>query len=399
MKRKKKALIIGCGIAGPAAAMMLKRAGCEPVVYEAQPEPDDYAGLFLNVGLNGIRVLEELGADAFIRKEGFEMRTMSFWNGKGKRLGQLVQSSGEPHGYTVKRGVLHKALREEAERQGIPIRFGCRLADIRMSGNRVEAVFRDGSADEGDFLVGCDGLHSAVRSIILPGAAQPSYTGLISFGGYARGGKVRHEPGVQHLVFGSKAFFGYLVQEDGEIYWFGNIGYPGTPTRRDLQAIPQAEWRGMIRDLYAGDAEPVPDIIRRTDTEIGVYPIYDMPSQNEWHRGLAVLAGDAIHATSPNAGQGAALALEDAMALALCIRDIENTERAFSAFQRMRRERVERIVRYSRSIGQRKHATHPVQTFFRDLMLPLFLKSASKRSHDWMYGYRLDWNRKLGGDL
>ncbi|MFM1654986.1 FAD-dependent monooxygenase [Brevibacillus sp. B_LB10_24] len=108
-----------------------------------------------------------------------------------------------------------------------------------------------------------------------------------------------------------------------------------------------------------------------------------------------VLVGDAVHATSPNAGQGASLALEDAMMLVKCMRDLPNMEQAFSMFQKLRRDRVERIVKYSRSIGQRKHATNPVQVFFRDLMLPKFLKQANKDSLGWMYDYQTDWKEKI----
>ncbi|NGQ96892.1 FAD-dependent monooxygenase [Brevibacillus sp. SYP-B805] len=398
MGRKKRALIIGCGIAGPAAALFLKRAGCEPLIYEAMPVHDDYAGLFLNVGRNGMRILQELGMDGFIRREGFEMRIMSFRSGSGKWLGRVGQPLGEPQGFTVKRGLLHSALREEAERQGIPVVFGKKLVDLHMAGGMVTACFDDGTSATGDFLVGCDGIHSRARNIILPNAPEPAYTGLISFGGFAHSTTIPHEPGVQHMVFGKKAFFGYLVRENGEIYWFGNMDYPGTPTRRDLQAFPAAEWRQRITALYRDDVEPVPEIIRLTEGEIGVYPIYDMPAQTVWHSGSAVLVGDAIHATSPNAGQGASLALEDAMMLAKCVRDIDNVEQAFAAFQALRQERVERIVRYSRSLGQRKHATHPVQVFFRDLMLPFFLKAANRHSHAWMYDYRIDWNEPVHGE-
>lgn len=395
MTTQKKALIIGCGIAGPAAAIFLKRAGCDPVIYEAMPEHDDYAGLFLNVARNGIRILKELGVEDAIRKEGFEMRMMSFRSGSGKWLGSIGQPAGEPQGYTVKRGFLHKALREEAERQGIPVEFGKKLVDVRLESGQVTALFDDGSSASGDFLVGCDGIHSRTRDIILPGADKPAYTGLISFGGFARSVAVKHEPGIQHMVFGRKAFFGYLVKEDGEIYWFGNIHYPGTPTRKELQLIPQAEWRRKITELYRDDLPPVPEIIRRTESEIGVYPIYDLITRSAWHRGTAILIGDAVHATSPNAGQGASQALEDAMMLARCVRDSENAESAFSIFQQLRRERVERIVKYSRRIGQRKHATGPVQVFFRDLMLPLFLKSANNHSNEWIYDYSFDWNEKV----
>jgi 2-polyprenyl-6-methoxyphenol hydroxylase-like FAD-dependent oxidoreductase len=395
MSTTRKALIIGCGIAGPAAALFLKRAGFEPTVFEAIREHDDYAGLFLNVGRNGMRVLEELGVGGPCRRHGFEMRVMSFRNGAGKWLGNIGEPHAEPHGVTVKRGLLHRVLLEEAQRQGIQVQLGKKLAGLQMTADQVTAHFEDGTSASGDFLIGCDGIHSKVRSIILPNAAQPSYTGLISFGGFAHSPDMKREPGVQHMVFGRKAFFGYLVKNDGEIYWFGNMNMPGTPTRKDLQAIPASEWRQTILELYLRDPAPVLDIVRRTEGEVGVYPIYDMLTQPAWHSGRAVLIGDAIHAISPNAGQGASLALEDAMVLAKCLRDIDGADRAFARFQQLRKERVERIVRYSRTVGQRKYATNPVQVFFRDLMLPHFLKSAGKHSHAWMYNYRIDWNEKV----
>ncbi|CAJ1001233.1 FAD-dependent oxidoreductase [Brevibacillus aydinogluensis] len=391
----KRALIIGCGIAGPAIAIFLRRAGYEPRIYEAQPDHDDYAGLFLNVARNGMRILSELGVDDRIRREGIEMRVMSFHSSSGKWLGTIGDRSGEVQGFTVKRGFLHKVLREAALQEGIPIEFGKRLANLQMTDRQVTAFFEDGTSAEGDLLVGCDGIHSRTRRLILPNAPEPDYTGLISFGGFARGVDVPREPGTQHMVFGKKAFFGYLVKSDGEIYWFGNLNYPGRPTRKELMSIPQAEWRQVISNLYQGELQPVPDIIRKTESHIGVYPIYDLISVSAWYSGPAVLIGDAIHATSPNAGQGASLALEDALMLAKCVRDIGNLGEAFRHFELLRRERVEKIVKYSRSIGQRKHATNPVQVFFRDLMLPFFLKMASRQSLAWMYDYRVNWHDKV----
>jgi 2-polyprenyl-6-methoxyphenol hydroxylase-like FAD-dependent oxidoreductase len=394
MAANKRALVIGCGIAGPAVAIFLKRTGYEPRIFEAQPNHDDYTGLFLNVARNGMRILSELGVDHLIREEGIELRAMSFRSGNGKWLGKIEDPSGKPQGYTVKRGVLHKVLREAAQREGIPVEFDKKLADLKISGTGVSAVFEDGTQTEGDLLIGCDGIHSRTRKLILPDAAEPDYTGLISFGGFSRGIGIPHEP-AQHMVFGKKAFFGYLVKPDGEIYWFGNLDYPGKPTRKELQSIPQAQWRRMLDDLYRNEIHPVPDIIRATESEIGVYPIYDLISVPSWHSGPVVLIGDAIHATSPNAGQGASLALEDAMVLAKCLRDSDNPEEAFCRFDRLRRERVEKVVRYSRSIGQRKHATNPIQVFFRDLMLPFFLKQASRQSNAWLYDYRVNWQDKV----
>ena len=207
----KKVIIIGCGIAGPAVAIFLKRAGYEPHIYEAQPGHDDYTGLFLNVARNGLRVLRELGVDDRIRAEGIELRTMNFHSGRGKFLGKIEDPSAEPQGYTVKRGFLHKVLREAAQQEGIPIEFGKRLIDLQIAGDRVTAVFEDGTSDESDLLVGCDG-H--------PFAHAPADPARRRRAGLHRPDQLRrifarrqdpHEP-TQHMVFGKKAFFGYLVK-------------------------------------------------------------------------------------------------------------------------------------------------------------------------------------------
>lgn len=388
------ALIIGCGVAGPATALFLKKAGIDSFIYEAEEQADDYAGLFLNLARNGLRVLKELGLDDAIRHHGIPLQTMKMISGKGKLLGTVGQTSGEPQGFTVKRGILHKILRDEALRQGISIEYGKKLKNIEKNEeHRVSVSFEDGTMASGNYLIGCDGINSRVRKLILPNAPAPAYTGLLSFGGFLRGDLVPHEKGTQTMVFGKRAFFGYIRNEE-ETYWFGNMNYPGNPTRRELQRIPQAEWRKIVNGLYADDSSPLPEIVS-AEGEIGVYPIYDMPPVHQWHERSVVLVGDAVHATSPNAGQGASLALEDAMVLAKCMRDLPYADQAFSRYQQLRRERVERIVKYSRSIGQRKHATNPVQVFFRDLLLPMFLKSANKDSLGWMLDYKTDWNEKL----
>ncbi|WP_028609821.1 FAD-dependent oxidoreductase [Paenibacillus harenae] len=397
VNHEKKALVIGCGIAGPAVALFLKRAGFEPFIYEADKKSDEYEGLFFNLASNGLRVLQELGIDGPVMEEGIAMRAMHMLNGKGRVLGVIGDESGPVRGYTVKRGFLHKVLRDEALRQGIPIVYDKRLKEIENNSvYAVTAHFEDGTSETGKLLIGCDGIHSKVRSIVLPDAPKPSYTGLLSYGGFSPKKSGTGKSELQTMIFGRRAFFGY-VESDKETFWFGNMNLSGSPTRKELQQIPQSEWRSRIEQLHEQDVEPVPQLVQSTPGAFGVYPIYDIPKQPVWHQGSVVLIGDAVHATSPSAGQGASLALEDAMVLAKCLRDNPHSPQAFASFQQLRKERVERIVQYSRRIGQRKHATNPVQVFFRDLMLPLFLKSAKKQSHTWLYDYRIDWEKSTRG--
>jgi hypothetical protein len=105
------------------------------------------------------------------------------------------------------------------------------------------------------------------------------------------------------------------------------------------------------------------------------------------------LIGDAAHATSPHAGQGASLALEDAIVLARCLRDIPELGRAFTTFEAERRPRVEKLAREARRQGGRKAAGNSLSRHLRDLMLPFFLKQGV-RSLRKVYDYRVDWHER-----
>ena len=112
-----------------------------------------------------------------------------------------------------------------------------------------------------------------------------------------------------------------------------------------------------------------------------------------------VIIGDAVHATSPSSGQGASLAIEDAIVLAKCLRDIPDTAAAFAAFQRLRQERVERVVKHGKRSGDGK-AQGRFGAMIRDLVLPMILRRmAASNSLSWMYDYRIDWDPVVRGPV
>lgn len=392
---KKKALIIGSGIAGPVAALALKRAGLEVEVYEAKDAAQDEAGAFLNLAPNGVNVLKILGIEHRIAAEGFKSAGIALFNARGKQIG-FIDSRREEEQYgagnlMLKRGALNKALYEAARDEGIAIQYGQRLVDTTVTGGkRVIARFENGLTAEGDLLVGCDGIHSRTRQLVLPDGPQPTYTGMIDAGGFGRYSGDVPVPGAQHMTFGRRAFFGYIRGAES-VWWFSNVAMPQELNRDELRAIPDAEWRQKLLDLHKDDPSPIPEIIRSTTDIVGKWPVYDMPPLPTWHRGPLVLVGDAAHATSPHIGQGASLALEDALVLALCVRDFPEQELALSAYERLRKERVERLVEQARRTGDRK-IPHPLFGWFRDLTLPLFLKAGSAQSASW-YSYKVAWDK------
>jgi FAD-dependent urate hydroxylase len=320
------------------------------------------------------------------------------WSGTGKRLGEVPNGGVLPDGttsITIERGLLHRAVRDEAVRRGIRIECGKRLIDVDRRPDAIVARFEDGSTAEGEMLVGVDGLHSHTRRIVDPGAPRPRYTGLLSLGGIARNYGVPPTPGAYHMIFGARGFFGYTVPAPGRVYWFANLPRSAEPTRQELAATPSGAWKRELLDLFSDDEGPAPSIVESTGDELGAYPIHDLPSVPRWHDDQIVLAGDAAHATSPSSGQGASIAIEDALVLAKCLRDLPDRQAAFAAYVRLRRARVEQIVRRSAGIGRTKSAG-PVARRVRDLLMPIALKwFASAAAQAWMYGYHIDWNERV----
>jgi FAD-dependent urate hydroxylase len=396
MSRAKRALIIGGGVAGPVAAMALRQAGIDSVVYEAYA---DDAGAFLTFASNGLDALRTIDAHHLVLSESFPTPRMTIQSGTGKHLGDVPNGGTLPDGtvsQTLKRADLYRALRDEAVRRGARVEYGKRLVDAGTTPDgAVVARFEDGTEAVGDLLIGADGIHSSTRRIIDPSAPGARYVPVLNIGGYARDVTVQAEPGTFRMVFGKRAFFGYAVHPSGEIWWFANPPRADEPTGAELAAIGTEQWREMLIDLFAGDDSPAVEIIRSTPGKLAGWATYDLPSVPTWHRESMIIIGDAAHATAPSSGQGASMAIEDAVVLARCLRDLPDTGQAFAAYERLRRARVERIVAQGARTSNSK-AAGPVARVLRDLMMPLILKRVARgESLAWMHDYHIEWDAKV----
>ncbi|NRQ30315.1 FAD-dependent monooxygenase [Nonomuraea sp. NN258] len=378
-----KALIIGCGIGGPTTAIALREVGIDAEIFESYPDGAEGVGSFLNIASNGLGALRELGAHREVMAAGIPTPQMVMWSGTGKRLGAVANGLALEDGtvsHTILRSDLYRVIRGAATSRGIPISYGKRLVSFEETADRVTARFDDGTEATGDLLIAADGVHSVTRHALDPHAPSARYSGLYSFGGIVRDAGMTGEPGVYHMVFGKRAFFGYTVAASGETWWFANLP-------RRLGDVPD-DWKPALIEAFQDDDNGSADLIRNSPVELAL-PVFDLPPVPTWHRGRVVLTGDAAHATSPSSGQGASMAVEDAIVLARCLRDSESHTAAFTRFERERRARAERIVAYSRTISNSK-AAGPVARVFRDLMMPFFLKkTASQESLAWMYRHQV----------
>ncbi len=297
----------------------------------------------------------------------------------------------------MKRVPLGLILSEEAERQGITIKRGKKLQNIKvMDTGSVVATFQDGTTASGDLLVGCDGVHSQTRKFI-DFATRPVYSGLINTGGYTQGVNLPPTPETTHFIFGKRAFFGYHLSPSGYIYWFVNLVQAEEPTQEALQGSTDEQRRQRLLTLFRDDQPFISAIIRGAETTFPEFPTYTLPTQPaSWHRGPVVLLGDAVHAISPSSGQGASMALEDAVVLAKCLRDIPDMEQALGTYEQLRRERTEKMFELGERSDSGKFVTGPIQQWFRDLTTPIFLKLfANPKASDWIYSYQVDWDAPL----
>lgn len=393
--RTASAIVIGGGIAGPATAMALTKAGIAATVYEARPEGADGNGIMLTLATNGIDALRAIDADGPAIAAGFPTPGITLRTHTGKRLGVSATGGALADGtlsHTIRRADLYEALHSQAVARGIDVVRGKRLVSAEESAGGVHAAFQDGTEAAADILVGCDGVHSTVRRLIAPAAPVPSYTGLLTTGGYASGVRAPAAPGSYEMIFGKRAFFGYATAPDGQVWWFVNIPQSHEPAQGEMETITTAEWRERFAEVYADDAGPALELIAATPDFAPMTPIHTIPHLSRWHTDRTIVVGDAAHAPSPTSGQGASLSIEDAVMLATSLRDFGSPGQAFAHFEMVRRPRVEKIIKAAARINNTK-APGAVGRLIRDLMLPTILKlTATAKSAREVYEHHLDWN-------
>ena len=400
-----KALVVGGGIAGPAAALALAKAGIEPLVLERRPIVDPEAGSWFTVAPNGLDALEAIDALAAVRDQGVPSRANVMYGATGHRLGKVSLGRPLDNGLvalTMKRSWMAARLEREAERRGIVVRRGADVSGVTDAGDHVEATLRDGTVLKADLLVGADGAHSRVRQAIDAQAPAARYVGLTNFGGITRNTPIAGdlEPEAWHFIFGSQAFFGAHPTPAGDVVWFVNVPEPEI-TRDQRRNTTEEGWVRRLLSLVRDDAGPAAHLVRNGRLELAGDNTYDLGHVPTWFRGRMVIIGDAAHAPSPSSGQGASMALEDAAVLAQALRDHAEGDHAdvpaaFAAYEKARRERVEKIV----AAGARSSSSKipgPVGRRFQELMLRVvFRYMITDRSIAWINDNRIRWEDPVG---
>jgi 2-polyprenyl-6-methoxyphenol hydroxylase-like FAD-dependent oxidoreductase len=392
-----KVLIIGGGISGLALALALKKAGIPCAVYEGHVFKKG-VGAGFNIAPNGMNVLGTLGVADRVIAKGSIVNDHWFRSVKGKVIAHMRNGKVgkyEHPGVSLSRAAVSEVLTEEIYEQGIEIHYGKRLRDITDEGLQVVAHFEDGTSAAGAVLIGADGIHSRTRQIVLQDAPEPVFSGLIGIGGFVPMDAIASlTPIDQHsltYIPGSEGFFGYTGAGEDQMMWWCSLPAEEALPAEDLANVSPASIRAELLPRFEAYPSPVADLIRHTERAFKLNDL-TLDSLSTWHAGKVLLIGDAAHAVSSSSGQGASLALEDAIYLARLLRDTqESYAGVFAQFERVRRPRVEKIVAEGRRKRERKKQVSPLNVRMGEWMMKFFIGLFGESSLHKNYSYTIEF--------
>ena len=311
--------IIGGGIGGAAAALSLLKAGCDVHVYEQARELRE-VGAGVQISPNASRVLHGLGlADQLA---GLGVKPLAWhqrrWD-NGKTLlrtplaGAMEESFGFPY-YQMHRADVLRTLIAAIPPERLHTDHA--LVGLKDEGGQIEARFQNGLVVRSDMLVGADGIHSTVRTLLF-GPEKPHFTGCVCYRGLAPAERVAHLniPVEAQIWMGPGNHFVHYYVRNRELLNFVAVIDRDTWTRESWTDA------GNVADALAAFEGWHPQVrgILEAVQETFIWALFDRPPMQQWSKGRATLLGDACHAMLPFMAQGAAQSIEDGATLAACL--------------------------------------------------------------------------------
>jgi 2-polyprenyl-6-methoxyphenol hydroxylase-like FAD-dependent oxidoreductase len=237
--------------------------------------------------------------------------------------------------------------------------------------------FQDGTMHETDYLIAAEGIHSVVRRYVLPDC-KPRYAGYTCWRAVIDNSKLWLNECSE--TWGSKGRFGIVPLADNKIYWFACVNTVANNTAIKNYTVPD------LQKQFAGYHYPVEAILKATKNENLIWAdINDLKPINRYAFNNILLIGDAAHATTPNLGQGACQAVEDAVILAAAIKNNSDTTAAFKKFEQRRLKRTHWIVNTSRRIGKIAQLEQKQLIRIRNFILKNIPQSVNDRQFKKLY--------------
>jgi 2-polyprenyl-6-methoxyphenol hydroxylase-like FAD-dependent oxidoreductase len=353
-----KAIIIGAGIGGLCTAIALQQSGIETLIYERAPKLEAL-GAGLALWSNALQVLDSFGVGTAIAEMGAFNGQGAIRSHRGKSLVQ-VASNDTHNSESIRSIAVHRAelMNILLEQAGNVIKLGHEFTHYQQNSEGITVHFSNGNSDSVDMLIGADGIHSKVRARMHP-ESQAKYSGYTVWRGLVPF-EHRRMNGVFGETWGNGQRFGMMPINNDRVYWFATENVPAGK-RYSVQ-----ETKTHVQNLFASWHDPIPALLKATDAaEILHHDIYDIDPIEAWVEGRVALLGDAAHAMTPNMGQGACQAIEDAYALGTVLGK-KTLQNALAHYQNIRMPRVHQIMSRSRQIGQVGQIENPAICWLRN---------------------------------
>jgi len=345
-----RVLVIGGGIGGLSTTLSLRSTGIDVDVIERDPAWGVY-GVGIIQPANALRALDVLGLAHACVEAGQPIRGDRTWLADGTTpiaahdWPTLVE--GLPPGNGITRPKLHEILKAATTGSGANVRTGVTATEIEDVGDQVEVAFSDGSEGTFDLVVGADGLYSQTRERLFGPDVKPTYTGQVCWrynlprldGLEEIWVYIGHDGTLGFVPIGRELMYAFLIE---------------TPMADQAAAIEREGAAAIMRRRLEPFAGPIAELRDRIadDDAVVLRPIDAILVPKPWYKGRIVLLGDAVHGTSPHAGQGAAQALDDGIVLAQELGKGVSLPDALQVFTDRRFERCKTVVEGSLAISR-----------------------------------------------
>jgi salicylate hydroxylase len=382
-----KIVVIGGGIGGLSAALQLLKAGLDVQVYEQAPRITEI-GAGIQISPNASRLLHRLGLKPAMDAVGVLPRAVhqKRWDDgrtlQRAPLGPEIEATfGAPY-YHFHRADLATLLADALPPERLHL--GHKLVDLAQKGERVIARFDNGASVEADLLVGADGIHSRVRTLLF-GPEKPRFTGCVAWRGLVPAERIKHL-GIEVASHNWMGPDGHVVH-----YWVA-----GGRMMNVVCVVEHGDWtkeswtdRGEVADVlarYEGWHPTVRGLIGAFP-ETFVWALHDRAELPRWSVGRVTLLGDACHPMLPMMAQGAAQSIEDGAALASLLKATpDDIASALARYETLRKPRATKLQQASAANRQRFHLPDGPEQQKRDEAMATS-GDRSVANIGWLYGH------------
>jgi 2-polyprenyl-6-methoxyphenol hydroxylase-like FAD-dependent oxidoreductase len=381
-----KVIIIGAGIGGLTLAIALQQRGIPYEVYDAAAG-NKAVGAGIMLGTNAMKVYDRLGlvpalAARGVQSDHFFVRDHQ-WN-----ILQVIDNRrlkerfGQP-GLTIHRASLQDELINAVQEQ---IQWGKRCISVEQTDSMVTVHFEDGSSATGDILVGADGIRSVVREQCIE-QAQYRYSGQTSWRATIPMDLPAAERAQGSEMWGDGDGLRAMYVQVGprQVYFWMTKQMPAGSSFTPEAAL------SYIKSSLSHFRGYMPGVLAQLTTDTLIHTdLYDIKPIRRWYKGRIVLLGDAAHATTPNLGQGASQAIEDAYMLARCLAAGTDHSKAFAVYQRKRISRARKIVGMSRNMAMLTNLKGRFLVWCRNMIVKSVPAGISDMQVRFLYDVDLD---------